>query len=240
MSSKQPLYRRVLIKLSGEALSGDADFGIDLKAADKFCHEIAKLQKRGIQVALVIGGGNLFRGTELKEQGLNRITGDQMGMLATLMNGLALQERFRVAHVPVTLMSSFRLDGVCDAFDRHVAIQMLEQGSILIFSGGTGNPMFTTDSAASLRAAEIEADALLKATKVDGVYSADPMKDPTAKRFTQLNYQEVIDQQLKVMDLTAVCLAQETGLTIQVFNMNEPNILEKIIFGEEQGTIVSN
>ncbi len=232
-------YRRILLKLSGEALRGDAEFGIDLSAVENICVEIADLIAMGVQVAVVIGGGNLFRGAELTKRGLDRITGDHMGMLATIMNGLALRERFLKAKIPVTLMSSFSMPGIVESFDRRLAINALEAGKVVIFVGGTGNPLFSTDSAASLRAIEIKADALLKATKVDGVYSADPNIDKNAKRFDHLTYAEVLDRQLGVMDLTAICLAKEFDLTIRVFDMNKPSVLKHVVMGNDEGTVIS-
>lgn len=233
------VYKRILIKLSGEALLGDSKVGIELSAIEKICTEVAELINMSVQVAVVIGGGNLFRGAELTRQGLDRITGDHMGMLATVMNGLALRERFVKARVPVTLMSSFAMPGIVESFDRRLAINALEAGRAVIFVGGTGNPLFSTDSAASLRAIEINADVLLKATKVDGVYSADPHIDKNAKRFDRLTYLEVLDRQLGVMDLTAICLAQEFDLTIRVFDMNKPAVLKHIVMGDNEGTIIS-
>lgn len=237
--SEKLKYKRILLKLSGEALLGDAEFGIDLKAVEKICLEVAELIAMGVQVAVVIGGGNLFRGADLTKRGLDRITGDHMGMLATIMNGLALRERFISAKIPVTLMSSFSMPGIVESFDRRLAINALEAGRAVIFVGGTGNPLFSTDSAASLRAIEIKADALLKATKVDGVYSADPKVDKKAKRFDHLTYAEVLDRQLRVMDLTAICLAQEFNLVVRVFDMNKPSVLKRVVMGDNEGTIVS-
>lgn len=231
-------YRRILIKLSGEALLGDSEFGINLKAAEKVCKEVSELTLMGVQVAVVIGGGNLFRGAQLTKQGLDRVTGDHMGMLATVMNGLALRERFIEAKIPITLMSSFAMPGIVESFDRRLAINALESGRVVIFVGGTGNPYFSTDSAASLRAIEVKADVLLKATKVDGVYSADPMKDKAAKRFEKLTYLDLVDRQLGVMDLTSICLAQESGLKIRVFNMSKPSALKRIVLGDNEGTII--
>lgn len=239
MKQQNLIYKRILLKLSGEALLGSSEFGIDLKAVEKICDEVAGLVRLGVQVAIVIGGGNLFRGAVLTKSGLDRVTGDHMGMLATIMNGLALRDRFASKNLATTLMSSFSMPGIVEAFDRRLAINALEAGKVLIMVGGTGNPMFTTDSAASLRAIEIKADVLLKATKVDGVYSADPMQDKNAEKFDHLTYLEVLDKQLKVMDLTAICLAQEGALNIRVFDMNKPDVLKHIVLGDIEGTLIT-
>jgi len=237
-SSAHLKYHRILLKLSGEALLGKEQFGVDINAVKTVCQSLKELLDLGVEVALVIGGGNLLRGAALSKTGLNRITCDQMGMLATVMNGLVLRECFMELDIPVKLVSSIAIDGVVDIYDRYEAMTALRQEKVVIFSGGTGCPLFSTDSAASLRAIEISADVILKATKVDGVYSADPHKDKNAKRFTQLSYQEVLDQQLGVMDLTAICLCQDHNMPVRVFNMNEPGILKRIVQGSDEGTLV--
>lgn len=236
----RPAYRRVLLKLSGEALMGEEGFGIDPKVLDRMATEIKKLVELGIQVGLVIGGGNLFRGQKLSEAGMNRVVGDHMGMLATVMNGLAMRDALHRAYVNARLMSAIPLNGVCDSYNWAEAISQLKSGRVVIFAAGTGNPFFTTDSAACLRGIEIEADAVFKGTKVDGVYSADPMKDPDAQLYKHLSYDEVLDKELKVMDLAAFTLARDHGLPIRVFNMNKPGALRSVIMGESEGTLISH
>ncbi len=236
----RPAYRRVLLKLSGEALMGEEGFGIDPKVLDRMATEIKELVELGIQVGLVIGGGNLFRGQKLSEAGMNRVVGDHMGMLATVMNGLAMRDALHRAYVNARLMSAIPLNGVCDSYNWAEAISQLKSGRVVIFAAGTGNPFFTTDSAACLRGIEIEADAVFKGTKVDGVYSADPMKDPDAQLYKHLSYDEVLDKELKVMDLAAFTLARDHGLPIRVFNMNKPGALRSVIMGESEGTLISH
>ena len=197
-------YKRILLKLSGEALMGDEGFGIDPKVLDRMALEIGQLVGIGIQVGLVIGGGNLFRGASLQQAGLDRVTGDHMGMLATVMNGLAMRDALERANIPSRVMSSIPMSGVVDHYDRRKAMRFLERSEVVIFSAGTGNPFFTTDSAACLRGIEVDAEIVLKATKVDGVYTADPVKDPTATKYDELSYDEVLDKKLEVMDLTAI------------------------------------
>ncbi|MGX5914348.1 UMP kinase [Aliidiomarina sp. Khilg15.8] len=232
-------YRRVLLKLSGEALMGDEPFGIDAKMLDRMAEEIKEIVELGVQVGLVIGGGNLFRGEGLAKAGMNRVVGDHMGMLATVMNGLAMRDALHRSYVNARLMSAIELTGVCDSYNWAEAISLLKSGRVVIFSAGTGNPFFTTDSAACLRGIEIEADLVLKGTKVDGVYSADPMKDPAATLYSHITYDEVLDKELKVMDLAAFTLARDHGLPIQVFNMNKPGALKSVIMGEAEGTRIS-
>lgn len=232
-------YRRVLLKLSGEALMGDEPFGIDAKMLDRMAQEIKEVVELGVQVGLVIGGGNLFRGEGLAKAGMNRVVGDHMGMLATVMNGLAMRDALHRSYVNARLMSAIELTGVCDSYNWAEAISLLKSGRVVIFSAGTGNPFFTTDSAACLRGIEIEADLVLKGTKVDGVYSADPMKDPAATLYSEITYDEVLDKELKVMDLAAFTLARDHGLPIQVFNMNKPGALKSVIMGEAEGTRIS-
>ena len=231
---------RILLKLSGEALMGDEPFGIDAKVLDRMAQEIKELVELGVQVGLVIGGGNLFRGEGLAKAGMNRVVGDHMGMLATVMNGLAMRDALHRAFVNARLMSAIELAGVCDSYNWADAISLLKSGRVVIFSAGTGNPFFTTDSAACLRGIEIEAELVLKGTKVDGVYSADPVTNPNAKLFRRISYNEVLEQQLKVMDLAAFTLARDHNLPIRVFNMNKPGVLRAVIMGEEEGTLIAN
>jgi uridylate kinase len=234
-----PKYRRVLLKLSGEALGVDG-FGIDPKVLDRIALEVGQLVGIGIQIGLVIGGGNLFRGAALHAAGLDRVTGDHMGMLATVMNALALRDALERANIHTVVMSAIPMSGVVEHYDRRLAIRHLEHGDVVIFSAGTGNPFFTTDSAACLRGIEIDADIVLKATKVDGVYSADPMKVPEATKYTCLTYDEVLERQLEVMDLTAICLVRDHGMPVRVFAMNQTGALRNAVVGEEEGTLIVN
>lgn len=231
-------YDRILLKLSGEALAGDVGFGIDPKVIDRLAAEIGQLVEIGVQVGVVIGGGNLFRGTELQEAGLERVTGDHMGMLATVMNALAMRDALERASIPTRVMSAIPMSGVVEHYDRRTAIRHLRSGDVVIFSAGTGNPFFTTDSSACLRGIEIDADLVLKATKVDGVYSADPVKDPEAVKYDRLTFDEVLDRKLGVMDLTAICLSRDHSLPVRVFNMNKANALFNIITGKDEGTLI--
>ena len=237
-SKNQPRYKRVLLKLSGEALMGEHDFGIDPKVLDRMALEIGALIGIGVQVGLVIGGGNLFRGAALNAAGLDRVTGDHMGMLATVMNGLAMRDALERSNIRTRVMSAIPMSGIVEHYDRRRAVRDLKEGDVVIFSAGTGNPFFTTDSAACLRGIEIEADAVLKATKVDGVYSADPHLDPTAVKYDHLTYDEVLDKKLGVMDLTAICLARDHGMPLRVFDMNRPGVLTRIVTGEREGTLI--
>ncbi|EPL6456077.1 UMP kinase [Providencia vermicola] len=239
-TNAKPVYQRILLKLSGEALQGAEGFGIDASVLDRMAQEIKELIELGIQVGVVIGGGNLFRGAGLAQAGMNRVVGDHMGMLATVMNGLAMRDALHRAYVNARLMSAIPLNGVCDNYSWAEAISLLRHGRVVIFSAGTGNPFFTTDSAACLRGIEIEADVVLKATKVDGVYSADPAKDPDAVLYENLNYQEVLERELKVMDLAAFTLARDHNLPIRVFNMNKPGALRRVVMGENEGTLISH
>lgn len=236
--SSEPLYKRILLKLSGEALQGDSSFGINPKVLDRFATEIAKVVGLGVEVGIVVGGGNLFRGAELSSAGLGRITGDHMGMLATIMNALALRDALCRADVPTRMMSAIAMAGVVDEFNRRKAINHLEHGRVMIFSAGTGNPLVTTDTAASLRAIEIEADVLLKASNVDGIYSCDPHKHADAKRYTELSYNDVLDKELAVMDLAAFCQSRDHNLPVRVFNITTPGILEKVVTDPTIGTVV--
>jgi len=231
--------QRILLKLSGEALMGDADFGIDPTILEKVAADVVELVGLGIQVGLVIGGGNIFRGAGLAGGGFDRVTGDHIGMLATVMNSLAMQDRLVKAGIDTRTMSSFRIDSVCEHYSRNDAVRHLEAGRVVIFSAGTGNPYFTTDSAASLRAIEIGADLMIKATKVDGVYSADPMKDPDAEFYSQLSYDRVLSEGLAVMDTTAVVLCKEQSMPMRVMNINEEGALRRVAQGEHVGTLVS-
>lgn len=235
-----PFYKRILLKLSGEALQGDEGFGIDATVLDRMAQEIKELIEMNVEVAVVIGGGNLFRGAGLAKAGMNRVVGDHMGMLATVMNGLAMRDALHRIEVNARLMSAIPLNGVCDDYRWTEAISLLRHGKVVILSAGTGNPFFTTDSAACLRGIEIGADVVLKATKVDGVFSADPVKDPTATLYKTLSYEKVLTDELKVMDLAAFTLARDHNLPICVFNMNKPGALRRVILGEQEGTLINN
>ena len=239
MPSTDKKYKRILLKLSGEALVGEEGFGIDPKVLDHMALEIGQLVGIGIQIGLVIGGGNLFRGASLQKAGLDRVTGDHMGMLATVMNALAMRDALERANIPSRVMSSIPMSGVVDHYDRRKAMRFLESGEVVIFSAGTGNPFFTTDSAACLRGIEVEAELVLKATKVDGVYTADPMKDPAATKYDQLSYDEVLDKKLEVMDLTAICLCRDHQMPLRVFEMEKPGALLNIVNGGNEGTLVT-
>lgn len=234
----QPRYKRILLKLSGEALVGEQEFGIDPKVLDRMSLEIGALVGIGVQVGLVIGGGNLFRGAALHEAGMDRVTGDHMGMLATVMNGLAMRDSLERSNIRTRVLSAIPMSGVVDHYDRRRAIRDLKDGDVVIFCAGTGNPFFTTDSAACLRGIEIEADVVLKATKVDGVYSDDPVKNPDAIKYDHLTYDQVLDQKLGVMDLTAICLCRDQDMPLRVFNMNKPGVLTRIVVGENEGTLI--
>ena len=231
-------YKRILLKLSGEALMGDQGFGIDPKVLDQMALEIGQLVGIGVQVGLVIGGGNLFRGAALSEAGLDRVTGDHMGMLATVMNALAMRDALERANISSLVMSAIPMSGVVDHYDRRKAIRSLTHGDVVIFSAGTGNPFFTTDSAACLRGIEIDAEIVLKATKVDGVYDADPMKNKDAKKFDELTYDEVLDRKLGVMDLTAICLCRDHSMPVRVFEMEKKSALLNIVMGGSEGTLI--
>lgn len=234
-----PIYKRILLKLSGEALQGAEGFGIDPSILDRMALEIKELIAMGVEVGVVLGGGNLFRGAKLAKAGMNRVVGDHMGMLATVMNGLAMRDALHRADVNAKLMSAFQLNGICDTYNWSEAIKMLREKRVVIFSGGTGSPFFTTDSAACLRGIEIEADVVLKATKVDGVYDCDPAKNPNAKLFNTLSYADVIEHELKVMDLAAFTLARDHNMPIRVFNMGKPGALREVVTGLSEGTIIS-
>lgn len=233
-------FKRILLKLSGEQLMGDEGFGIDPKVLDKMALEIGQLVGIGVQVGLVIGGGNLFRGAALHRAGLDRVTGDHMGMLATVMNALAMRDALERSNISSSVMSAIPMSGIVEHYDRRRAIRLLERGEVVIFAAGTGNPFFTTDSAACLRGIEVDAELVLKATKVDGVYSADPMKDPTATRYHRLNYDQVLTEKLGVMDLTAICLCQEHSMPVRVFKMEKQGALLNIVVGGDEGTLIED
>ncbi len=235
---RNPKYKRILLKLSGEALQGEHDFGIDPKVLDRMALEIGQLVGIGVQVGLVIGGGNLFRGAALSEAGLDRVTGDHMGMLATVMNALAMRDALERSNIKSRVMSAIPMSGIVEHYDRRRATRYLSSGDVVIFSAGTGNPFFTTDSAACLRGIEIEADIVLKATNVDGVYDADPKKNPDAVKFDVLTYDDVLERQLGVMDLTAICLARDHDMPLRVFNMATPGIMAQLMVGGEDGTLI--
>ena len=234
-----PQYSRILLKLSGEALGVDG-VGIDPKVLDRMALEIGQLVESGVQMGLVIGGGNLFRGAQLSAAGLDRVTGDHMGMLATVMNALAMRDALERARIHTVVMSAIPMSGVVEHYDRRLAIRHLEQGDVVVFSAGTGNPFFTTDSAACLRGIEIEADIVLKATKVDGVYSADPLIEPNAIKFDHLTYDDVLEKQLGVMDLTAICLARDHSMPLRVFAMTQNGALRNAIVNDNEGTLIES
>lgn len=236
--SAEPVYRRILLKVSGEGLMGDADYGIDPEVSRRLAEEVREVRDRGVEIALVVGGGNIFRGAGLAAAGMDRVTADHMGMLATVMNALALQDALEQEGVFTRVMSAIKINQVCEDYIRRRAVRHLEKGRTVIFAAGTGNPFFTTDSAASLRAIEVNADIMLKATKVDGVYSADPVHDRDASRYRRLTFDEVLDRKLSVMDATAIVLCREHGLPIQVFDMTRPGALMELVLGGDVGTIV--
>jgi uridylate kinase len=231
---------RILVKLSGEALLGKADYGIDAAVLKRVAGEIRDVQGLGVQVAIVVGGGNLFRGAGLARSGMDRVTADQMGMLATVMNALALQDALEQQGLQARVMSAIRINEVCEDFIRRRALRHLEKGRTVIFAAGTGNPFFTTDTAASLRAIEIEAQLLLKATKVSGIYSEDPVKNPAAQHYPRLTYDRVLDERLDVMDATAIVMCRDYHMPLRVFNLGIPGELLRIIKGEDVGTLVTN
>ena len=235
-----PNYRRILLKLSGEALLGDEDYGIDPRIIARIASEISEVARSGVEVAVVIGGGNIFRGAGLAESGIDRVTGDHMGMLATVMNSLALQDALESIECTARVMSAISIHDVCEDYIRRRAVRHLQKGRVVICAGGTGNPFFTTDTAAALRAIEIGADLLLKATKVDGIYSADPKLDPSAQFFDHVSYDEVIEKKLKVMDANAIVLCRDQGMPIRVFNVFDEGSLFKLVRGESIGSRVGD
>jgi uridylate kinase len=235
-----PKYKRVLLKLSGESLMGEKDFGIDPSMIAQYAKDIREIINLGVQVAIVIGGGNIYRGMDGRESGIERATGDYMGMLATVINGMALQSGLEKAGLYTRLQSAIKMEQIAEPYIRRRAIRHLEKGRVVIFGAGTGNPYFTTDTAASLRAIEIEAGVILKGTRVDGIYTADPEKDKTAKKYSSITFQEAYDKNLNVMDMTAFTLCKENNLPIIVFDMNTPGNLLKVIYGEPVGTLVAS
>ncbi|MCB1614972.1 MAG: UMP kinase [Pseudomonadales bacterium] len=237
-STRDKKFKRILLKLSGEELMGEEGFGIDPKILDRMALEIGQLVGIGVQVGLVIGGGNLFRGAALSAAGMERVTGDHMGMLATVMNALAMRDALERSNIESRVMSAIPMSGVVEHYDRRRAIRYLEAGEVVIFSAGTGNPFFTTDSAACLRGIEVNAELVLKATKVDGVYTADPMKDTAAIKYDRLTYDEVLDKKLGVMDLTAICLCREHLMPVRVFRMSKSGALLNIVVGGDEGTLI--
>jgi uridylate kinase len=232
-------YKRILLKLSGEALMGDKQFGIDNDRLNQYSAEIKQIHDQGVEIAIVIGGGNIFRGLQATESGIERTQGDYMGMLATVINGMALQSSLEMLNIKTRLMSAIKMEQVAESFIRRRAVRHLEKGRIVIFGAGTGNPYFTTDTAASLRAIEIEADVILKGTRVDGIYTADPEKDATAVKYQTITFTEVYEKGLNVMDLTAFTLCNENKLPIIVFDMNLPGNLRRVVAGEQVGTLVN-
>ncbi|WP_100628259.1 UMP kinase [Algoriphagus formosus] len=233
-------YKRILLKLSGEALMGDKNYGIDPNRLQQYTAEIKKVKDMGVEIAIVIGGGNIFRGVQAEKSGIDRVQGDYMGMLATLINAMALQSALEQAGLYTRLMSGIKVESVCEPFIRRRAIRHLEKGRIVIFGAGIGNPYFTTDSTASLRAIEIEADVVLKGTRVDGVYTADPEKDKSATKYQTISFHEVYEKNLNVMDMTAFTLCQENNLPIIVFDMNKVGNLSKLVEGEKVGTLITS
>jgi uridylate kinase len=231
-------YKRILLKLSGEALMGNKNFGIDHTRLTQYAEEIKEAADSGIEVAVVIGGGNIFRGIQAEQGGMDRVQGDYMGMLATVINSMALQSALEKMNVQTRLLSAIKMEQICEPYIRRRAVRHLEKGRVVIFGAGTGNPYFTTDTAASLRAIEIEADVILKGTRVDGIYSADPEKDKTAVKYDTISFTEVYEKGLEVMDMTAFTLCNENKLPIIVFDMNKPGNLKRVVVGEQVGTLV--
>lgn len=236
--AKKTVYNRILLKLSGEALMGEHEYGIDPAIIDGIARDVKALSETGVQVAMVIGGGNIFRGVSLASEGMDRVTADHMGMLATVINALALRDAMERQGLAVRVMSALPIHNICEDYIRLRAIRHLEKNRVVVFAAGTGNPFFTTDTAASLRGIEIGADVVVKGTKVDGVYSADPVKDPSARRYDKLNYDQVIEQKLAVMDTTAIVLCRDNHIPIRVFNMTKPGALMRVVMGEDEGTLV--
>jgi len=236
--SGQPAYKRILLKLSGEAFMGTQDYGVDPKVLDQVASEVAELSNLGVEVGIVIGGGNIFRGAGLAEGGMDRVTGDHMGMLATVINALALQDAIERAGRFCRVMSAIRINQVCEDYIRRRAVRHLEKGRIVVFAAGTGNPFFTTDSAASLRAIEINAELMIKATKVDGVYDSDPMRNREARRFERLTFDEALERRLGVMDTTALVMCRDNNLPLRVMNMFAKGDLRRLVMGEHVGTLV--
>lgn len=236
---KKPIYKRIVLKLSGEALEGDRGFGVDPKVVTSIAHQIKEIRALGVEIVCIIGGGNFFRGVEGEKSGIDRATADYIGMLATVMNGLVMSDALEKVGVQTRVQSALEIKALCEPYIRRRAMRHLEKGRVVIFAAGTGNPFFTTDTAAALRAAEMNAEVILKATKVDGVYDRDPMKHKKAKKFAQLSYLDVIKKQLRVMDTTATSLCMEHRLPIVVFNLNRPGNIRRVLLGEKIGTVVS-
>ena len=233
-------YKRILLKLSGESLMGNGEYGIDPKMLAKYANEINAIIKKGVEVAVVIGGGNIYRGIQSEGAGFDRVQGDYMGMLATIINGMALQSALESISIKTRLLTAIRMEQVAEPYIRRRAMSHLQKGRVVIFGGGTGNPYFTTDTAAVLRAIEIEADVILKGTRVDGIYSADPEKNPSTKKYESISFDQVLQMKLSVMDLTAFTLCQENNLPIKVFNMNVEGNLTKVCEGKNVGTLVES
>lgn len=236
----KPKYKRILLKLSGESLMGNREFGIDPDMLKQYANEIKSVKELGVEIGVVIGGGNIYRGVGNSSDGIDKVTGDQMGMLATIINALALQSALEHIGIYTRLLSAIKMEQIAEPFIRRRAIRHLEKGRVVIFGAGTGNPYFTTDTAAALRAIEIQADVILKGTRVSGVYDSDPEKNPNAIKFPEISYLDIINKELKVMDLTAITLCRENELPIIVFDMNTPGNLKKLILGEQIGTLVQN
>lgn len=232
------VYNRILLKLSGESLMGEQKYGIDQQRLEDYAVQIADIVKMGVQVAIVIGGGNIFRGLSGTSKGFDRVLGDQMGMLATVINSLALNSALQAVGIASRVLTAIRMEPVGEFYSKQKAIASLNAGEVVILSGGTGNPFFTTDTGSSLRAIEVEADIMLKGTRVDGIYTADPEKDPTAQKFEEISYDEIYNRNLKVMDLTATTMCRENNMPIYVFDMDTPGNLKKVLMGEKIGTLV--
>ena len=233
-------YKRILLKLSGESLMGSGEYGIDPDMLSAYADEIDTIVKKGVEVAIVIGGGNIYRGVQSEGAGFDRVQGDHMGMLATIINGMALQSALESINIETRLLTAIRMEQVAEPYIRRKAMRHLQKGRVVIFGGGTGNPYFTTDTAGTLRAIEIEADVILKGTRVDGIYSADPEVDPSAQKYLKISFDEVLQKKLSIMDLTAFTLCQENNLPIKVFNMNAKGNLSKVCNGENVGTLVES
>jgi len=240
MTQAKPRYTRILVKLSGEALLGESDYGIDPAVLKRIAGELQDIAQMGVQLAVVIGGGNIFRGAGLARAGMDRVAADHMGMLATVMNSLALQDALESLGMHARVMSAIRINEVCEDYIRRRAVRHLEKGRIAVFAAGTGNPFFTTDTAAALRAIEINADVLLKATKVNGIFSDDPVRNPSAVRYARLTFDKVLTDKLNVMDATAIVMCRDNRLPLRVFNLNNPGDLTRIVRGEDVGTAVTN
>jgi uridylate kinase len=237
--SPSPHYKRILLKLSGEALMGDQNYGIDPAVATRIAQDVAEIQSLGVQTAIVIGGGNIFRGLAASAKGMDRSTGDYMGMLATVINALAMQDALEKNGVPTRVLTAIEMRAVAEPFIRRRAVRHLEKGRVVVFAAGTGNPYFTTDTAAALRAMEMKAEIILKATKVDGIYSADPVKHPDATRYDRISYLQVLQERLQVMDATAISLCMDNKLPILVFNLKTPGNIRRVVMGDTIGTMVT-